>query len=628
MTFNLGPYEVGEMIGSGGTSTVYRGIDSKNQREVAIKLLSPGTLVDDDWKKRIHREIATVISLDHPNIVPIIDSGQQDDLIYIVMPFYEKDSLETRLKDKRLSPTEGAKLFNDVASALDYVHGKGIVHRDIKPGNILFDNEGNALLADFGLVQLPDASVSLTGSAIVGTPKYISPEQARGDKIDGRSDQYSLGVILYELLTGEVPFSAETPIGVLMKHITDPMPPLSHLRPNLAGPLEQVILKATAKNPQHRFESVGEFNQTFQAALKHAINPDKNPAPEIHLPDDISATYRFPELQKQQALEATAPPPQNRWRRWAALGTAILIVALACPFAISAASTLFGSTEGLSAAEATALDSTLAALSTKVAAGASGDLGEDEIQLIAVQTLSAEEGVSAEEVAQLDAIVNPSVTPTPGTGTAEATNQASEATATEDSGGAVNSPTSAPGGNDNPTDTAAPTSSGDGSSSPTATTAPPDTPVPSPTATDTQVVPPTATETLVPSATFTNTPTQTQLPTATEDVCSLLSLGSFSVNNKTLNWSLVNNSGQTVTVDSLTFNWPGSNGNLKDVKFGAALIWTTDSPPPSLSFGSIGQSLASSQQKAFVIKFVNSAASSGYSITVNLSNGCQVIASE
>lgn len=626
MTFQLGPYEVRDMIGSGGTSTVYRGFDPKNQREVAIKLLSPGTLVDDDWKKRIHREIATVTSLEHPNIVPIIDSGQQDDLIYIVMPFYERDSLETRLKDKRLSPAEGAKLFNDVASALDYVHTKGIVHRDIKPGNILFDDEGNALLADFGLVQLPDASVSLTGSAIVGTPKYISPEQARGEKIDGRSDQYSLGVILYELLTGEVPFSAETPIGVLMKHITDPMPPLSQLRPNLAGPLEQVIQKASAKNPEHRFASVGEFNQTFQAALKHAIDPEKNPAPVIDLPDDISATYRFPELQKQQALEATAPSPQKRWRRWAILGAAVLVLALACPFAISAASTLFGGQppEGLSAAEATALGGTLAALSTEVAQGSGGDLGEEEIQLIAIQTLSADEDMSTEEVAQLEAIANETATPTVGTGTPAAATEAAE--------GAVNSPTAitlpSTGGDSNPTDTAAPTSSGGGSSSPTATTIPPDTPVPSATTTNTQVAPPTATDTLIPSATPTMTPTHTQPPTATEDVCSMLALGSFSINNKTLNWSLVNNSSQTVTVDSLTFNWPASNGNIKDIKFGAALIWGTDSPPPSLSFGGIGQSLSAAQQKAFVIKFVNSTALSGYSIIVNLSNGCQVNASE
>jgi serine/threonine protein kinase len=156
--------------------------------------------------------------------VPVLDYGQEGDLLYLAMPWMRLGSLSDRLAQRYLSPNEGARLISQIAEALDYAHQQGVIHRDVKPGNILINHQGNALLSDFGFVHLSDASMSLTGSAMVGTPAYISPEQALGDEVTPASDQYALAVILYQLTTGMLPYEADTPIGMAIKHATQPMP--------------------------------------------------------------------------------------------------------------------------------------------------------------------------------------------------------------------------------------------------------------------------------------------------------------------------------------------------------------------------------------------------------------------
>ena len=309
----LGPYHLLEPIGQGAMSTVYKGYDPGENRNVAIKVLPPTLAQVEQFGRRFQREIRVVMQLEHPHIMPVVDFGEEGGNAYLVMPYLKSGTLAERLERDPLRPMECGRVIEQVSGALDYAHSEGVVHRDVKPSNILLDQDGNALLSDFGLAHISDASVSLTGSALIGTPAYMSPEQARGDPVDARSDQYSLGVILYQLTTGQLPFKAETPMALLVKHLNEPLPLPRSVCPTMPEPIEHVILKGTAKNPDDRFGSVAEMNQAFQASLAHAQDPQANPAPSIALPAAINPT------QVAQAPQAGSPSNRSRWFRKAAI---------------------------------------------------------------------------------------------------------------------------------------------------------------------------------------------------------------------------------------------------------------------------------------------------------------------
>jgi serine/threonine protein kinase len=266
----LGPYHLLEQVGRGGMATVFKAFHPEQERYVAIKVMSPGMAGEGQFSKRIRREAEVVMRLKHPHIVSVESFGEEDGFVYLVMPLLKVGSLTDRLAKGALTPLEGARIMAQISDALQFAHDQGVVHRDVKPSNILMDETGNALLSDFGLAQIHDASVSLTGSALLGTPAYMSPEQARGETVDARSDQYSLGVILYQLSTGRLPFEADTPMAVLMKHINEPLPPARMNSPNVP-PAERAILKAAKM--QERFASVGELNH-FPG---RAISQDRSP---------------------------------------------------------------------------------------------------------------------------------------------------------------------------------------------------------------------------------------------------------------------------------------------------------------------------------------------------------------
>jgi len=270
---DLGNYHIVEEIGRGGMATVYKAMDLDSGQEVAIKVLSPYVAQEPKFKARFDQEIQVLRDLQHPNIVPVLDNGEIGDYSFIVMPFLASGTLSQRLLQGHLPLKAAADVIHQISQALDYAHARGVVHRDIKPSNIMISEDGQALLADFGFARVADNSLSLTGSALIGTPAYMSPEQCRGEEATPISDQYALGIILYQMATGSLPYEAETPMGVVIMHATEPIPPPREVRPDLPEEVEEVILKALEKNPKDRYSSLIAFNESVQYAVSGRRRP-------------------------------------------------------------------------------------------------------------------------------------------------------------------------------------------------------------------------------------------------------------------------------------------------------------------------------------------------------------------
>lgn len=249
----IGRYEVKSELGRGGMATVYRAYDPSFDREVAIKVLPREMLHDPQFRSRFERELKIVAALEHPAIVPVYDVGDADGQPYFVMRYMSGGSLTGEIKKGNFSLEDTARIITRIAQGLVYAHKKGVVHRDLKPDNILFDDAGDAFISDFGVAKLTQSSGSLTGSGIIGTPAYMSPEQAQGTDVDSRSDVYGLGVIVYQMLSGQQPYHADTPMGVVLKHITDPVPEILKVLPSLPPEMDAVIKNSMAKDRNKRF---------------------------------------------------------------------------------------------------------------------------------------------------------------------------------------------------------------------------------------------------------------------------------------------------------------------------------------------------------------------------------------
>jgi serine/threonine protein kinase len=271
---SLGHYQLIEEVGRGGMATVCRAVDTRSNTEVAIKVLSPTISGDSRFVRRFKREGSLLAGLKHPNIVPILGYGDSKGMAYMVMPFIKGDSLQDRLERGRINKKERERWIAQIADALMFAHNKGIIHRDVKPSNVMIDKSGNALLTDFGLAREVEGSNTLTGSMLLGTPAYMAPEQGRGDPVDARSDQYSFGVILYQLLTGKLPFEADSPMGTVLRHIQEPVPRPTRYVSDMSPALERVILKCLAKDPEYRYPSVGAFYEAYRAARDGASVAD------------------------------------------------------------------------------------------------------------------------------------------------------------------------------------------------------------------------------------------------------------------------------------------------------------------------------------------------------------------
>ncbi|MBV8258695.1 MAG: Stk1 family PASTA domain-containing Ser/Thr kinase [Actinobacteria bacterium] len=265
-----GRYRILRKLGAGGMANVYLAEDQELGRRVAIKILNDRHANDEQFVERFRREAKNAAALSHPNIVSIYDRGEAEGTYYIAMEYLDGRSLKELILSRGPAPVNVAVEYaRQILSALRFAHRHGIVHRDIKPHNVLVDNEGRVKVTDFGIARAGTSQMTEAGS-IVGTAQYLSPEQARGTDVDPRSDLYSLGVVLYELLTGETPFEGDTPVEIAMKHLsTTPEPPSSH-RPDIPRELDWVVMRALAKDPDERYQSADEMDADLERVARGA----------------------------------------------------------------------------------------------------------------------------------------------------------------------------------------------------------------------------------------------------------------------------------------------------------------------------------------------------------------------
>ncbi|MGD9099138.1 MAG: protein kinase, partial [Anaerolineae bacterium] len=264
----LDRYEIVELIGEGGMATVYRARQPRLQRDVALKVMQPVLAADPTFRQRFEREAQTVANLRHPNILTVHDYGESDDgQLYLVVEYVRGGALRDAL-EQGMALERAVEITAQVAEALDYAHGQGVVHRDVKPNNILLTRDGRPLLADFGLVKPIQSDRRLTATGVMlGTPDYMAPEQVQGEEVDGRADIYALGVMLYEMLTGQHPYSGETPMSVALKHLSEPMPRPSKVNPSVSPMLDEIVAKATAKSPHERYQRAGDMARALREVL-------------------------------------------------------------------------------------------------------------------------------------------------------------------------------------------------------------------------------------------------------------------------------------------------------------------------------------------------------------------------
>lgn len=268
----LGEYFVFERIGAGSMAEVYKALQPSMDRMVGIKILSPALSHDAQFVARFRREVQIVASLEHPHILPVIDFGERDGTLYLVMRYVNGGTLHDLIEKGPMPVQTVLRYLTEIGEALDYAHGRRVVHRDIKPRNVLLDQQGNPFIADFGLAKLIEGGgITNSGLEMIGTPHYMSPEQARGLPVDGRSDLYSLGVVLHQMFTGRVPYEADSTVGIVMKHISAPVPDITTTWPELPEALNPVMRRAIAKDPAERFQSAQALTGAVAEALGTAV---------------------------------------------------------------------------------------------------------------------------------------------------------------------------------------------------------------------------------------------------------------------------------------------------------------------------------------------------------------------
>jgi serine/threonine protein kinase len=297
-------FKILDEIGFGGMGLVYQAYDPDAGRNVAIKVLPPEYIHDLGLRANFEQEVRLISSLNHESIVPVLEYGTFQGQPYLIMPYMPNGSLADRLIQRPFPPNETAEILDRLAKALDYTHQQGIVHRDLKPSNILFGEDGSAFLADFGIALQNQAAWSING-IVRGSPAYLSPEQAlRAESIDRRSDIYSLGIIVYEMLTGVKPFQGDVPMVVVLKQIHDEPPLLRSVNQQIPAAVEEVVLRAISKDVHDRYQSAGDFAAAFQQALNST--EESSSALDARLDMEAAANSEDVSLTEQLALEQDA----------------------------------------------------------------------------------------------------------------------------------------------------------------------------------------------------------------------------------------------------------------------------------------------------------------------------------
>lgn len=314
----FGPYRIEESIGSGGMAVVYKAYQPSMERYVALKILPQDLATETEFVGRFRQEARLLAGMQHPHILPIFDFGEREGYTYIVMPFVKSDTLADKMQGTPLDIEQATRIVTQIGEALDYAHSRGLVHRDIKPSNILLDEQGNAVLTDFGIAKLYEATSGFTNTGgVIGTPSYMSPEQGQGAKVDQRTDIYSLGVVFFEMVTGRVPFQADTPIAVVLKHITEPLLSPRALNPSVPLLIDRVIARATAKDPARRFHSALALVRALQSGDAQTVALDES-APSA--PDSAPPATGNESTLRQRITQGP--------RRWFALGGLAFLVLL------------------------------------------------------------------------------------------------------------------------------------------------------------------------------------------------------------------------------------------------------------------------------------------------------------
>ncbi len=266
-------YRLESKLGSGGMSTVYLAVDETLGRHVAVKIMHREISDQQDQLERFRREARAVAQLSHPNLVGVIDAGEDGGHPYIVFEFVPGQTLKGRIAESGRLPLDEATAYAiEIGRGLASAHAAGLVHRDVKPQNVLIDAEGRAKVTDFGIARSIESSGLTATGRVLGTTDYVSPEQAMGQEVDARTDVYSLGIVLYEMLTGEVPFHAETQVGVAMKHVNEEVPDVRERRPEISAALASAVDRATAKNPNDRYTDMVAFVRDLEGALEVEVS--------------------------------------------------------------------------------------------------------------------------------------------------------------------------------------------------------------------------------------------------------------------------------------------------------------------------------------------------------------------
>ncbi|WP_017753682.1 Stk1 family PASTA domain-containing Ser/Thr kinase [Calidifontibacillus oryziterrae] len=295
-----GRYKVQEMIGGGGMANVYLAHDMILNRHVAVKVLKPEFSNDDEFIKRFRREAQSATSLDHPNIVSIYDVGEEDHIYFMVMEYVEGTTLKQFIQQRKvLSVKEVVDIMIQITAAIEHAHLNQIVHRDIKPHNILIDFNGNVKVTDFGIAMALSATSITQTNSVLGSVHYLSPEQARGGMANKKSDIYSLGVVMFELLTGRLPFSGESAISIALKHLQSETPSPRRWNPDIPQSVENIVLKATVKDSFRRYDSVTEMRNDLESAL----HPSRINEPKFEIPEDDEATKAIPIITNEHELK-------------------------------------------------------------------------------------------------------------------------------------------------------------------------------------------------------------------------------------------------------------------------------------------------------------------------------------